>query len=294
MLSILLSVAGVLFLGWLGLAAWMFVFQARLVYFPTRDLVALPSDAGLAFEDLTLTEADGVRIHAWSVPASDNPGTGRATGPDAGAKSTHDPGRWVVFCHGNAGNSSHRLQTLRIFHDLGLSTLIFDYRGYGRSEGKPDEQGTYKDAAAAFDHLVAQGVPPERIIAWGRSLGGAVAAWLAENRTPGALILESTFTSLPDLGAGLYPYMPVRLLARYKYDTRSRLGKIHCPVLVIHSPEDEIVPFAYGRALFEAAREPKRFLEIRGGHDDGFVESGEGYLGGVRSFLSGKVLSPGL
>jgi fermentation-respiration switch protein FrsA (DUF1100 family) len=192
----------------------------------------------------------------------------------------------ILFFHGNAGNISHRLDTLEIFHTLGLSTFIIDYRGYGQSEGRPSEQGTYLDAEAAWRYLVEQRqVPPERMIIFGRSLGGAVAAWLAQAHPPRALILESTFTSLPDMAATYLPFLPVRSLARFDYNTLARLPDIHCPVLVVHSPDDEVVPYSHGRQLFEAASEPKEFLELRGGHNEGFLIS-DNYQAGLEAFIA--------
>jgi fermentation-respiration switch protein FrsA (DUF1100 family) len=172
----------------------------------------------------------------------------------------------VLFCHGNAGNVSHRLDTLQFFRSLGLGTLIFDYRGYGRSDGSPSEKGTYRDAEAAWRHLVEQRqIPPERIVILGRSLGGAVAARLAADQRPGALVVESAFTSVPDLAARMFPVYPVHLLARIRYNTLKWIRRVHCPVLVVHSRDDEMIPFRHGRRLFEAAPEPKEFLELRGG-----------------------------
>ena len=193
----------------------------------------------------------------------------------------------VLFCHGNAGNMSHRLESIRVFHRLGLSTLIFDYRGYGQSEGKPTEQGTYLDAEAAWRYLVQrQEVDPAEVFVFGRSLGGAIAAWLARGHTPKALIMESTFTSVPDIAAHLYPYLPVRLLSRFHYNAVDYVRQVNCPVLIVHSRDDEMIPFSHGRRLFETANEPKEFLEIRGSHNEGFMTSADRYEEGLASFLS--------
>ena len=266
-----LTIAAILVLLYLGLAGWIYVRQDALVYHPTAEIPLTPADAGWVFEDLTLSTSDGVNINAWFVPVENARGV-------------------VLFCHGNAGNIGHRLDSIRIFRDLGLSVLIFDYRGFGRSEGRPSEVGTYLDVRAAWDFLVGEkGVEPQRIVIFGRSLGGAVAAHLAaslgQEKTPGALILESAFTSLPDMAARLYPYLPVRWLAKYSYNSLGRISDVHAPVLVVHSPGDEIVPYAHGQALYAAAPEPKMFLEISGGHNSGFLASGEVYLDGLRSFL---------
>jgi fermentation-respiration switch protein FrsA (DUF1100 family) len=244
--------------------------QAHLLYLPnvpSRRIEATPDDAGLAYVAEVIRASDGPRLRGWWVPVE------RALAT-------------VLFLHGNAGNISHRVDSLRILHQLGLNTFIFDYRGHGESEGAPSEQGTYRDAEAAWQHLTRKhGVAPRRIVVFGRSLGGAVAAWLASRHRPGALVLESTFTSVPDLAAQLYPFLPARWLSRFRYSTEEHLRGVSCPVLIVHSPEDEIVPFSHGLQLFSGAREPKELLRIRGGHNDGFLVSGTSYTEGLRGFL---------
>jgi len=261
--SILVAVA----LGYAGIAGWLYLAQESFVYFPDRKLVATPASAGLAYEAVTLTTDDGVRLSGWYIPAPKSRGT-------------------LLFSHGNAGNISHRLESIRQFHDLGLDVFIYDYRGYGESEGKPSEEGTYRDAEAAWRYLTeTRRVAPERLVYFGRSLGAGVASWLATRHPPRALIVESAFTSVPDFGAEVYPWLPVRWLARLQYPTRKNLRSVHAPVLVIHSRNDEIIPFRHGEALFVAANEPKEFLEIRGGHNDGFLVSGKRYTEGIDAFL---------
>jgi hypothetical protein len=245
----------------------VFFFQARMVFFPHSELEADPSSVGLAYEEVWMTASDGVRLHGWFVPASEGRGV-------------------ALFCHGNAGNVSHRMETLQALHGLGLSCLIFDYRGYGKSGGSPTELGLYRDAEAAWDWLVgSKGIEPSRIICWGRSLGGPVAARLARDRAPGALVLESTFTTLLELGRKLYPYLPIGLVSRFRFPTRRFVREASSPVLVVHSSEDDLVPIAFGRRVYEAAPEPKSFLTIRGGHGEGFLVSGELYTRGVQDFL---------
>ena len=254
---------------YVALVVLVYVFQARLIYFPNlggRGLRATPADIGLEFEDLKLKTDDAVLIHGWYVPA-----------PAAG--------QVVLFCHGNAGNISDRLESIRIFHELGLSVLIFDYRGYGLSSGRPDEPGTYRDAETAWTYLTRRGYRPDQIIVFGRSLGAGVAAHLARERRPGALILESAFTSVADLGSYHYWYLPVRWLTRFRYATVNYVRQVTAPVLVVHSRNDEIVPFQFGQRVFEQAQEPKGFLEITGGHNDGFLVSGPVYTEGLRRFV---------
>ena len=204
----------------------------------------------------------------------------------AGIIPAPQPRGTVLFLHGNAGNISHRLDSVQMFHRLGYSTLIFDYRGYGNSGGTPSEQGTYRDAEAAWRYLAEQRhIPSCRIVLFGESLGGAIAAWLAARQKPAALVIASGFTSVPDLAQHLYPYLPVRWLARIRYDTREYLRAVTAPVLIAHSPQDDIVPFEHGRALFAAANPPKQFLELAGGHNDGFIFMREAWVSVLGDFL---------
>jgi fermentation-respiration switch protein FrsA (DUF1100 family) len=257
------------------LCAYLFMMQDRLIFYPdmpTRQLGADPSDINLAFEQVTITTEDEVALHGWFVPAEQEKGV-------------------VLFFHGNAGNISHRLDTLKILNGLGLSTLIIDYRGFGQSTGEISEQGTYLDAEAAWKYLIGtKNVPAGRIIVFGRSLGAAIAAYIASVNNPAGLVVESAFTSVPDMAAKLYPLFPVKLLSRYQYNTRKKLTAVSCPVLIIHSPTDEIIPFENAEKLYKAAGEPKDLLEISGGHNEGFLISGEKYIEGLRDFL-GKALS---
>ncbi len=259
-------------LGYGLLAGFLALFQERQVYFPSDVLAATPEQSGLPYEEVHLTSAGGVRLHGWYIPA-----------PAEGAS-----GKTLLFFHGNAGNISHRLSSLAIFHRLGLATLIIDYRGYGKSEGRPGEAGTYRDAAAAWRHLTAErGIDPGDIVLFGRSLGAAIAAHQAARTRPAGLILESGFTSVPDVAAQLYPFLPVRWLARIHYPTRKELARVRCPVLIAHSREDELIPYSHAEALYRAAPEPKTLLTLRGSHNDAFLASGERYVNGLRDFLEG-------
>jgi fermentation-respiration switch protein FrsA (DUF1100 family) len=254
-----------------AICAYVYFMQARLIYYPnmpSRELSANPRDIGLNYESVTITTSDHVNLHGWFVPAEKERGV-------------------VLFFHGNAGNISHRLESLEMFYKLGLSSLIIDYRGYGQSQGKISEEGTYLDAEGAWQYLVSErNIPDEKIVVLGRSLGGSIAAHLAARHEPGALVIESTFTSAPDMGAHLYPILPVRLLSRFRYNTKEALQSVNCPVMVVHSPDDEIIPFVNGTILFEAAKEPKSFLEIRGNHNEGFLTSGKLYIEGLDKFIN--------
>jgi len=266
--SLLPALALVALAAYLGLGALLYLFQGRLVYAPTAIQLDTPASLGLPYREVSLTTSDGLRLSAWLV-------------------KTPAPRGTVLFCHGNYGNISHLLDPIRVFAGLGFEVLVFDYRGYGQSEGEPSEEGTYLDAEAAWDFLVQEeGVDPARLVLCGRSLGGPIAARLARQHPPGALLLESTFTSLPELGSRRYPFFPVRWLARYTYDTLGQLSGIHCPVLVVHSREDGLIPLAQGQELYAAANPPKEFLEISGGHGNGFVVSEAQYRAGLERFFA--------
>ncbi len=256
---------------YLALVLVIFLFQSRLVFLPDvagRALVETPAEVGLAYEDVELTTEDGETLHGWWLPHEQPRGT-------------------LLFQHGNAGNISHRLDSLVIFHDLGLNVFIYDYRGYGQSTGRPSEEGVYLDADAAWNWLVEeQAIDPGEIILFGRSMGAAVAAWLARRVEAGGLILESSFTSVPDIGAEVYWWLPVRLLARIHLPTLEYTKQSNAPVLVIHSPDDEIIPFSHAQRLYEAAPEPRSLLEISGDHNTGFLRSRIVYRDGLEQFLN--------
>lgn len=252
--------------GYVVLAVLAFLLADSLVFFPHRELRTDPSERGLEYEDVSFRAGDGTLLHGWFLP-----GKGRGT---------------LLFCHGNAGNISHRLDSLEIFHRLGLSVFLFDYRGYGISEGKPSEEGVYSDVEGAWRWLTEErGIRPEAIVLFGRSLGGAAAAWAAQKYSPAGLILESTFTSLADIGKHHYFFLPVKLIVGNSFDTLGKMKNISCPVLVAASLEDEIVPGEQGQILFEAARPPKRFLQLKGDHNWGFMSTGRAYVQGLDTFL---------
>ncbi len=263
MLTVLLVLGG----GYVAMVGLAYAFQDQLLYFPSSALVATPDRYGLSYETVHLNTDDGEQLHGWWIPADESRGT-------------------LLFFHGNAGNISGRLENVRQFHRLGLNVLIFDYRGYGQSTGAPSEEGLYRDAEAAWDHLVEEkGIDPAQIVIFGRSLGSGPATWLATQCEPGALLLESAFTSVPDMAAHHYPWLPAHQLTTTQFDNRERIDQIDVPLLVIHSPGDNVVPFEHGRALFDAAHEPKQFLEIEGGHNDGFLVSAERYMSAIDEFV---------
>lgn len=274
----LLTLLACLALIYVALGVALYLFQGSMVFLanlPGRALEATPADIGLKYEDVQFDTADGERLHGWYVPAVNARGV-------------------LLFFHGNAGNISHRLESIVIFNRLGLDVMIVDYRGYGQSTGKPSESGTYRDAQAAWNFLLRERqASPDRIVIFGRSLGGAVGAWLAAGlpaeQTPAAVIIESSFTSGADMARRLYPLFPARLLTRLKYPVAEYAARLLCPVLVVHSRDDEIIPFTMGQAIYAAAPQPKDFIELRGDHNAGFWISRESYTAGLEAFL-GKVL----
>lgn len=266
------SILFVLITSWVLLVLLIYFFQPKLVFYPHKEIEATPDLISLDYEDVTLATSDGENIHGWWIPHPE-------------AKAT------LLFFHGNAGNISHRLDSINIFHQLGLSVFIIDYRGYGKSTGKTTEQGTYIDAETAWHFLRKEKqLASEDIIIFGRSLGGAIASWLAEKQSPAALIIESTFTSIADMGKRYYPYLPTSLLARIKYPSIDRIANIESHTLVIHSPDDRLIPYEHGKTLFmEAQKETtttKSFLDIKGGHNEGFIISGKLYIDGLNRFIT--------
>lgn len=249
------------------IVAYFYSHQESFIYFPFQDDNGNPSHLGLQYQDVEIITQDNIKLHAWWVPAYQARGT-------------------ILICHGNAGNITDRLEKISVFNRLKLNCFIFDYRGYGKSQGTPTEQGTYYDVQAVWKYLVDDGIPPEKIVVMGRSLGGAIAANSAFHNKPKALILEATFTSLPELGQRFYPYIPIKYLARIRYNTAGIISKIECPILIIHSKDDELVPLAHGKKLYDLAHAPKDFLEITGGHNDGFADNEKQYMDKLENFLS--------
>jgi len=245
----------------------LYFMQPAFLYKPVRQVLYTPEELDLDYEEVKFFTSDGLRLSAWYIPAQN-------------AKTT------VLLCHGNGGNIMHRLDTINILYELGVNCFIFDYRGYGQSQGTLTEQGTYLDAQAAYHWLTNdRKISPDDIIIFGRSLGAAIAANLAAAVKPKALVVESAFTSYVDIGKKFYPYMPVKWFARYGYQTIDYIKNVNCPVMVVHSSTDDIVPFEFGRELFRAANEPKKFVEIYGGHNDGFLVSSEIYKKAWRDWL---------
>jgi fermentation-respiration switch protein FrsA (DUF1100 family) len=236
------------------------------LYFPYRTIDATPKDIGLEYEEIELRTSDNVSLSAWFIPSERS----RAV---------------VLFCHGNGGNISHRLEKILIMNRLGLDTLIFDYRGYGRSTGKPSEKGLYIDVETMYDHLVNEKkLPPEKIVGYGESLGGPVIIELASKRDMAGIIIEDAFTSVREMAKVHFPFIPASFL-KSGYNTLDKIENIKIPKLIFHSVNDEIVPFEQGKRIFEAAPEPKEFVELQGGHNDAFIVSRDVYSSGIDRFV---------
>jgi fermentation-respiration switch protein FrsA (DUF1100 family) len=232
------------------LNGWMYLQQPHMIFRPYRQLDQTPADWGLAYEDVSLGAAQGPRLHGWYIP---HPGSRRV----------------LLFFHGNAGNISHRGESVAIFHRLGLNVFIFDYRGYGQSAGKPGEAGLYEDAAAAWHYLTHdRGFAREDIVLFGRSL-----------------ILESTFSSARDMAQSVFPVLSRLIVLRFRFNTAAYINRVTCPLLVVHSPDDEIIPFRLGERVYQAARPPKVLIRIRGDHNTGFIASQPAYEHALAEFL---------
>jgi fermentation-respiration switch protein FrsA (DUF1100 family) len=246
-------------------------FEHRQVYRPYRQMETSGSELGRPFEDVQFETSDGVGLNGWFFPA------------DADSSRKHFI---YLLCHGNVGNISHRLEHCAALLETGASVFIFDYRGYGRSQGRPGEEGTYLDARAAHQWLRHKGFSATNMIALGESLGGGVSSELALRESLGGLVLQSTYTSITDLGAELFPWLPVRWIGTIKYDTRARLPGIKVPLLVMHSRADGLIGFPHAEKNFAVANEPKMFWEISGRHNQ-FLEGDRAlYLEGLNKFLT--------
>lgn len=250
--------------------------ENSFVFYPASSFELTPSDLGLPYEDIFFTTADGERLHGWLFPLPcDSP--------------------IILFCHGNAGNISYRLDNIRMLLESGLSVFIFDYRGYGKSTGTPSERGLYRDGEAAWDYLVQeQQVRPERIVLFGRSLGAAVAVDLALKRKVRSLIAEGAFTSTREMAKTLFPLNLLSLFIPAHYNNREKVARLPLPKLIVHGDADEIVPFAMGKKLFAAAMIPKWFYRIPGaGHNDTYLVGGRTYFEALAAFARDSKLQEG-
>ena len=225
--------------------------QTKIMFHPTREFAVLPDQYNLQYEDVSIVLDNSITIHGWYFPSKDLSNN-----------------KTVLFCHGNAGNISNRLETAQYLVNLGASVLIFDYRGYGKSTGIPTEEGLYADAEACYNWLLqTKKKQPTDIVLFGRSLGGAVAVELASRVQVSGLIVESSFTSAIDVGKRMFPIFPIRSLIKYSFNSHSKISKLSLPILITHSPDDDLIPYDMGEKLFKAANEPRQFIQLSGGHN---------------------------
>ncbi len=273
-MHLLATIVVIVILFFVSTTVYVAMGQSKYIYSPDKNIAFTPKAVGLEFEDVSLDTEDGEMVKAWFVPCVVN---------GESAKQT------VLFCHGNAGDMGDRVGSLQTFNKLGFNVLIFDYRGFGESSGKPTEEGTYIDVMSCWDYLVDdRKISPKNIIVFGRSLGGAVACWMAAHADPAALVLESAFASIPAMAHETFPWLPVSLFCRFKYDNVVNVTKIHCPVMVAHSKADRVIPYKQGYRVFEAANEPKQFVEISGGHNGGGMDSNAHYQEALVKFVAEK------
>ena len=249
--------------------------ERKMVFFPPKDYLLYPQQLGLNYREANIKTADGETLWAWHFPS--------------------DSARYtVLFFHGNAENISFRLDFADRLLALGLSVLLVDYRGYGKSTGKPSEKGIYEDALAGYQFLTdSLSIRPENIILWGSSIGAAAALDLATKVEVSGLILEGCFTSAREMSKEIFPYFPFHWFASFKFDNLGKIPKVKAPVLIIHARQDEIVPWQMGRALYDKANPPKYFYTVEGaGHNDTYDREGEQYFQKVREFIYGELAVP--
>lgn len=245
--------------------------ERRALFSPSQIIEVTPIEIGLDFEEIFFKTKDGLRLNGWLIPSGD-------------ARFT------LLFCHGNAGNISSRIDKIKFFNKLGLNIFIFDYRGYGISQGSPSEAGLYIDAQAAYEYLLSRKISFEKIVGYGESLGGAVVIELAKNNDIKALIVESTFSSAKDMSKQIYPFIPFWLFSS-KLNSGDKIKLINAPKLIMHSKDDEIVPFCLADKLYRSASEPKFLLQLHGNHNDCFFESEEIVREEIINFLDKLNLS---
>lgn len=258
----------ILFIAFVAIFLFIRYIERNSIFFPSKEIETTPEFLELKYEGVYFGSLDGTKLHSWIVPFSNE------------GFNPKDPS--ILFCHGNAGNISHRLAKIKIFHDLGFNIFIFDYRGYGKSQGSPSEEGIYKDTQAAYNYLKNE-LGAEKIIGFGESLGSAVIIDLASKQDLDALIVESGFSSARAMGKRIYPIVPA-FVFNAKFDSINKVKNIKCPKLIIHSVNDEIVPFKQAQDLYEAAAEPKIFVELVGGHNDCALVSQEKFEQAITDF----------
>lgn len=263
MLKTVSSLVAIIFLFFL----YIRFFEKRTIFYPSKIIEFSPSSVGLEYEDVFFKTQDGIELHGWFIPKADSYAT-------------------LLYCHGNAGNVSHRVEIAKMFNEKKMNFFIFDYRGFGKSKGSPYEVGTYLDGLAAYNYLVeTRAILPERIVLYGKSLGAAIAIDLATKVKAAALISESGFTSTTDFAQEVYKILPLWLFVSQKYDSLVKIDKINIPKLIIHSQNDEIVPFSHAKKLYDKAKEPKELYVMKGGHNDAFYIYNDECMQRIDNFL---------
>ena len=259
----------VLYIAYCGL---LYFFQDRIMFAPTGELAVKPEDTALDIENEFIATENGEKINGWYMPAVEN---------------AEFSDKYVLFFHGNGGNMSHRVSTMALLGDVGINVLMIDYRGYGLSEGKVTESNLYEDARAAYQWLLkTKSAPADKIFLFGRSLGGAIAVDLATKVDCAGVIVESSFTSAADMGRARFPLVPVSALLRFRFDTIEKIDKVASPLLITHSPDDDLVPYKMGRRLYGRAKSTKEFLDLRGGHNELFYLETPEYISALRRFFA--------
>lgn len=258
----------------IGATLFLVFSEKRLIYYPSAEVPVTPKALGLPFEDVSIEVEPGVKIHGWFIRAAKQPA------PVA-----------VLFSHGNAGNIADRLDRVLSWRGIGADFLLYDYRGYGRSTGSPDEEGTYRDGRAAYDHLVkVRGIDPARLVLMGESLGCAISIQLAIERKAAGLVLEAPFASIAHMANAIYPFLPLGSFIRTRYENVRKIPQLKMPLFVVQGTRDEVIPVAQGKMVFAAAPEPKQYLAIEGAHhNDVYVVGGEAYRKALSDFIAGAV-----
>jgi uncharacterized protein len=248
------------------------VFENRLIFFPPRypEGFVSPEVYGIHPEDVWISASDGIKLNGYFLRAPDSPMV-------------------LLWFHGNAENIGMGLEHMSAQAPLGVNVFELDYRGYGRSEGSPDEVGVYRDAEAAYSYLTeGRHFDPQKIFIYGHSLGGAVAVNLASSHECGGLIVESSFTSVPEMARHIYRFPMAERIPKSRFDSLGTIARVKVPVLIIHGTRDQVIPFEMGRRLYEAARKPKAFFPIEGaGHDDAYIVGGRLYFDRLKAFIHG-------
>jgi pimeloyl-ACP methyl ester carboxylesterase len=259
---------------YLGIIAYLMLNQTNMIYHPEGRQVAIPAARfSLHEQRVSYPSTDGVQLTAWIIPA---------------VAQQNAEAMWMLICHGNLGNIGfgQRPEFYSFMRDTGLNLFAFDYRGYGDSTGSPNELGLYADALASYHYLTKTlHISPDHIIIFGHSLGSGVAIELASKVPAAALIVEGAYTSVAQRGQELYPMLPIALVSTQRFPSIERIGSIKMPKLLIHSPEDSIIPYAHGQRLYAAADSAKRFVDVKGGHQNAYSVDKAKYYGAIAQLM---------